>query len=72
MAAENETQTATDHRILDMNTAQRSEHLRAVLQATFADSVAAPLPKDMLDLVNALDGKPRKRSGFDWLRGRGR
>ena len=55
-----------------MNTAQRSEHLRSVLQATFADSVAAPLPKDMLDLLHALDGKPQKRSGFNWLRSRAR
>ena len=49
---------------------ERIEAMLTVLEDTFADLIAEPIPEDMLDLLRALDSEPVKRQGRPWLRGR--
>jgi hypothetical protein len=51
---------------------EQVEQLLEALEDTFADIVEEPLPKDMLDLLRALDAEPAVPSRIPWLRGRGR
>lgn len=43
--------------------AQRIEAMLTVLEDTFADLIADPVPDDMLDLLRALDSEPVRRQG---------
>ena len=49
---------------------ERIEGMLSVLEDTFADLIAEPLPQDMLELLRALDSEPARRRGKPWLRGR--
>ena len=49
---------------------ERIERMLSILEDSFADLVAEPIPEDMLDLLRSLDSEPVKRRGRPWLRGR--